>query len=403
MAVVLSILLAGSSLAQDAYRLEAGDQIELWTSVEPSLRRSVTIQPDGWISLPLVGHIQASGHTVPELEKLLQDQIKGYFKEALDLTVMLQSNTERPQIIYVSGDVTTPGSYPYRPGMLVVHCVSMAGGLFRTTPTAADEDRAALLRRDMRLDEARLASLSAQIARIEAEMSGAELAVPDASTSPQEIEREREIFEARRSEDLTEDNNRAEVEMLRTRELDALQQQFTSVSDRIRFAEQRLGQMSKLVARGFANQSELLQLEGDLAGLRATQHELQARIEQATLNMKSDLSQFEARAKARRSALLLEMRDVRRDRDAVQSRMEDNRRILASYQAGSAAPAPQADSIVLSIVRVVNGKATETDVTELSNVQAGDLIRVRREALGSSRSLTDDITMSVQQDPSRFR
>jgi len=387
---------ATASFAQESYRLEPSDQLELWTSMEPSLRRTATIQPDGWISLPLVGHVQAAGHTIPEFEKLLQERLKAYFKEPLDLTIMLQSNTTRPQTVYVAGDVTHPGSYAFRPGMLVIHSVTLAGGLYRPAAAAGGEDREMTMQRDIKLEEAQLAALSARVARINAEMEGGDPALAT-QASPADVARERNILEARRAQDAERQADRSQVESLRDSELKALEEQSKSIAERISLAERRLAQIASLVSRGFSNRAQQLEQEGDIASLKASEHELQARITQTRLNKSTDLARFEEGNKERRTALLLELREVQQEREAVQSRLADNKRILQVYMTGARTDTSR-PTVSFSVVRMIDGKAVEQEVAELSDVQAGDLIRVRSSLpLGSGEPDSPNLaTQSVQ-------
>ena len=376
--VALFLLLQTAvSLAQEIYRLEANDQFELWTSIEPSLRRTVTIQPDGWVSLPLAGYIKASGLTVPELEKLLQDKLKGFFKQPLDLTVMLQPNTELPQMIYITGEVTNPGSYQYRAGMLVLHGISMAGGLYRPSVTSADEDRQLVIKREMRLQTARLAALSSQIARINAEIAGADQII-GVDTASAELQREQEIFESRRAEQAVQEQSRAKAAELRMRSVDALKSQSESVNERIKLAERRLGQINKLVSQGYAHEAQRLEVESDLASLHGERHQLDLQIAIANLDFASELARFDLLARGRRNALLLELREAEREQAAVRSTLGDNEKILEVYDAAEAGNQAQQRIVALSVVRSVDGRPVEAPATELSSIQAGDLIRVTR-------------------------
>ena len=53
--------------AEQSYRLQAGDMIEIRLFYNPELNEKVQIRPDGFISMGLIGQVQAANHTVPEL------------------------------------------------------------------------------------------------------------------------------------------------------------------------------------------------------------------------------------------------------------------------------------------------------------------------------------------------
>jgi polysaccharide export outer membrane protein len=62
----------------ERYRLGVGDRLLIESSLDESLRREVQIQPDGEITLPIVGEVMAAGKTIKEL----RDDLTNVFKEA---------------------------------------------------------------------------------------------------------------------------------------------------------------------------------------------------------------------------------------------------------------------------------------------------------------------------------
>jgi protein involved in polysaccharide export with SLBB domain len=369
-------LWTGGVWAQEVYRLEPHDQIEVWTSVEPSLRRTATIGPDGWLSLPLAGHLKAAGLTAPELEKELEKKLQGFFKEPLELTIMLQPITERTETIYVTGEVATPGSYPYRTGNLVLHGVSLAGGLYRSALTTSDEDREIEVGGEVKRQQEQLGALTARIARITAEMNGTDMVV-DGSVSEEDMARERRILEARRTDHSARVKANEEAVALRRRAADSLREQVNTLDRRIEIAQQRYEAVSKLVTQGFANEAQQLELEGTITELRGTQHELQRDIATADLELAAELSTFAALDGDRGTQLTVELRDAQGEQQALRSSLSDNQRILRLYRASAAASveAPQR-TVVYSIVRTVNGQPVQLDASELTALEPGDLLRV---------------------------
>ena len=158
------------ALAQEPYRLQPGDAVELWVAQEEQLNRRVSIGPDGRLSLPLVGQVVAQGMTTEELAKTFKQRLQTYYSEDLDITVMLQPNAIYARSVFVAGDVSNPGVYPYRPDMTVIHVLSVAGGLYRATFVAADQDRSTMLRGDIARTQNRVNQLGVTIARLQAEL-----------------------------------------------------------------------------------------------------------------------------------------------------------------------------------------------------------------------------------------
>jgi polysaccharide export outer membrane protein len=113
--------------APNDYRLGAGDKLRIEVYKDPQLSQSVQIRPDGKITLPLVGDIEATGRTPLEL----RDAITGCLKEFMNnpvVTVIVVEATAA--MAYVMGEVNHPGTVNMRSGPItVLRALAMAGGL----------------------------------------------------------------------------------------------------------------------------------------------------------------------------------------------------------------------------------------------------------------------------------
>jgi polysaccharide biosynthesis/export protein len=97
--------------------------INVWK--EPDLSRSIQVRPDGKISLPLVGEVQAAGRTPLQLEQDVATKLRDYITKP-EVTVMVeQINSERFNIL---GQVAKPGSYSLAIAPTVVDAIAIAGG-----------------------------------------------------------------------------------------------------------------------------------------------------------------------------------------------------------------------------------------------------------------------------------
>jgi len=65
------------------YRISAEDLLEVSVWKEPDLQKEVIVRPDGGISFPLVGDIQAAGKTPEQLEREIARQIENYIPDAV--------------------------------------------------------------------------------------------------------------------------------------------------------------------------------------------------------------------------------------------------------------------------------------------------------------------------------
>ena len=143
--VVLTFMFLSNkaAFAQDpsAYRIGPADVLNIYVWKEPDLSRDVTVLPDGKITFPLIGELQAQGKTVAELKKIITDRLKNYVT-APEVTVVVKDPLS--QRIYVIGKVNQPGPLPLEPGMTVLQALSAAEGFDQW----ADEKNIRIIRRE---------------------------------------------------------------------------------------------------------------------------------------------------------------------------------------------------------------------------------------------------------------
>ena len=107
------------------YHLAAGDSFDIGFELSPEFNQSVTVQPDGYVTLKAVGDIKVAGQTVPELTKTLR---VAYGKILNDpLVVVSLKDFEKPYFI-ADGQVSHPGKYEMRGNVTLAEAVAIAGG-----------------------------------------------------------------------------------------------------------------------------------------------------------------------------------------------------------------------------------------------------------------------------------
>ena len=107
------------------YELCKGDTFDLTFSFTPEFNQTVTIQPDGYITLASVGDLYVAGKTIPELRELLLTAYAGILHDAV-INVVLK-DFEKPYFV-AAGEVGHPGKYDLRGDTTVVQAVAIAGG-----------------------------------------------------------------------------------------------------------------------------------------------------------------------------------------------------------------------------------------------------------------------------------
>ena len=104
-------------------------EIIVWKNAE--LSKVVSVRPDGRISLPLLGDIDAIGLTPAQLTANIVSKLKQY-KETPTVSVILQQVNSYG--IYVLGEVAKPGRYFLKSKTTLLQAITGAGGF---EPTAA--------------------------------------------------------------------------------------------------------------------------------------------------------------------------------------------------------------------------------------------------------------------------
>jgi len=129
----------------DAYRIGVDDivQVSVWRN--PELGITVPVRPDGKITVPLVGDVDAGGRTPAEVGADIQDKLGAYVRDPQVAVILTDLRShEYLSRIRVTGAVKQPISIPYRQGMTVLDAVLAAGG----TSEFAAPDRTDLYRKD---------------------------------------------------------------------------------------------------------------------------------------------------------------------------------------------------------------------------------------------------------------
>jgi polysaccharide biosynthesis/export protein len=108
------------------YLIGPGDTLDISVWKEEALTKTVVVLPDGKISFPLIGQVEAAGRTVDDLK---QEIAKRIVKFAPKEEVNLEVKQVNSMLIYVIGRVNTPGRVILNTNVDVLQALSIAGGL----------------------------------------------------------------------------------------------------------------------------------------------------------------------------------------------------------------------------------------------------------------------------------
>jgi len=138
LATLVALLAAPLAYAQSAgYRIQPGDQLAITVLEDETLNRNTLVLPDGRISVPLAGSIQASGRSVDAVESAIADRLASNFavRPSVFVSVTAVSDSGETFPIFVVGQVGEPGAREVEAGTTLLQAIALAGGLDRFAAT----------------------------------------------------------------------------------------------------------------------------------------------------------------------------------------------------------------------------------------------------------------------------
>lgn len=127
--ICLSFAISGQTAADPApadYRIQQGDKLSVKFFTNPELNEaSLTVRPDGFITLQLINEVRAAGLTVAELKSELQKRYDELLLEPIITVTLIDFVAPH---IFVAGEVGKPGRYDLRDARTIMQAVFIAGG-----------------------------------------------------------------------------------------------------------------------------------------------------------------------------------------------------------------------------------------------------------------------------------
>ncbi len=123
-AAMLLPLVVNSASVGSRYILDTGDKVLIKVYDEDDLTVETRLNDRGRINYSYLGELEISGKTTREVEELITGKLKeGYL---LNPSVSVTVLEYRP--FFINGEVSSPGDYPYQPGLTLEKAVAIAGG-----------------------------------------------------------------------------------------------------------------------------------------------------------------------------------------------------------------------------------------------------------------------------------
>jgi polysaccharide biosynthesis/export protein len=123
---ILTTALSVSAAEVNEYVLQAGDVIEISVVEHPEFSGRHKIRPDGRINYPVIGEVDVSGQTCPQLVKLMQGKLSAYVNNP---AVSISIESYYANKVYVIGGVRKAGEYQIFEPIDVLRALAMCGGL----------------------------------------------------------------------------------------------------------------------------------------------------------------------------------------------------------------------------------------------------------------------------------
>jgi len=144
--VAALVMSAVSVSAQSDYRIRTGDVLQIEVLEDPGLNRAVEVLPNGQISFPFAGTLQAGGRTIGQVQGNLRDALSPNFAAPPTVFVGVQPRQDPvfppapdqgdPTIdVYFIGEVNQPGLVAVKEGTSLLQAIAVSGGVTRFAAT----------------------------------------------------------------------------------------------------------------------------------------------------------------------------------------------------------------------------------------------------------------------------
>jgi polysaccharide export outer membrane protein len=126
-AVAAEDLKPAQTASERDYVIGAGDKLRIEVYKDPQLSQSLQVRPDGKITLPLVGDLEATGLAPIALRDEIAKRLKEYITNPVVTVIVVEASAATA---YVVGEVNQPGAVTLQGGQLtVLQALALAGGL----------------------------------------------------------------------------------------------------------------------------------------------------------------------------------------------------------------------------------------------------------------------------------
>ena len=122
-----------STVTENRYRLQPGDVLEVQFRYSPEFNQTVTVQPDGYITLEIGGDLKVAGFTIEQTRNAILRQARTRLQDPVATIVLKEF--QRPYFV-VAGEVSQPGKIEMRERVTAIQAIMLAGGMKETAKSS---------------------------------------------------------------------------------------------------------------------------------------------------------------------------------------------------------------------------------------------------------------------------
>jgi polysaccharide export outer membrane protein len=118
-----------TTVSEERYLLEPGDVLDIQYRFTPEFNQTVTVQPDGYVSLVMGGDLKVAGLNVEQARQAILRRASTRLREPV-ATIILKE-FQKPYFV-VAGEVAQPGRIEMRQRVTAIQAIMLAGGMKET-------------------------------------------------------------------------------------------------------------------------------------------------------------------------------------------------------------------------------------------------------------------------------
>jgi polysaccharide biosynthesis/export protein len=118
-----------TNVTEDRYRLQPGDVFEVQFRYSPEFNQTVTIQPDGYVSLEIGGDLKVAGLTIEQARAAILKRAAVRLQDPIANIVLKEF--QKPYFV-IAGEVSLPGRIEMRERVTALQAIMLAGGMKET-------------------------------------------------------------------------------------------------------------------------------------------------------------------------------------------------------------------------------------------------------------------------------